>query len=201
MRDQIKLLIKANQSREEKQHLKAITYFTRFLDDYNDADIMGILASTYFKLSAEQPGVGDFIQKAIQWSDKAIALEPNRAEFYVTRGDILSYGIDAPNYREALDSYRRALKLNPNLVEACIGLASLEGVPDKVISLSEAIAVMKHASEVRPENPYIHLRLGTLYKEAGHISEAQSAFKRALLCPESLSLRHVKTIVQMLNLE
>ncbi|MCA9324591.1 MAG: tetratricopeptide repeat protein [Ardenticatenales bacterium] len=200
MKDRIDLLIRANQARVECRYQDAIEYYDRYLDKYNNnADVMHVLALVHFQLDVEQPRRIGRSLKAIEWINKAIEQEPNKAEFYATRGDIYNYGLDAPNYEEAAKSYRVALQLKPDLVSAHLGLAGLEGVPEQLVSLSEAIISVEKASQTQQENPDIFLRLGTLYFQAGQQNQALVAYECALLRPRPLSLKNTDEIVQRLR--
>lgn len=199
MKDKINLLIQANQARVEYRYQDAIDYYVKYLDKYNNADVMHMLALVYFRLDIEQARRNDRGTKALEWINKAIGQEPSNAEFHVTRGDILNYGLDAPNYKDAAKSYKAALQLKPDLASAHLGLSSLEGVPDQVVSLSEAIVSVEKVSQIQPNNPDIFLRLGTLYFQASQENQALEAYEYALLRPQPLSLQNTDEIVQRLR--
>lgn len=199
MKDKINTLLQANQARNKQQYEEAIDYYMQYLRKYHNPDVMHVLALIYFRLDIEQPGRSGRGQEAIEWIDKAIAQESTNAEFHATRGDIFNYGLDMPNYEEAAKNYRTALQLRPDLVNAHLGLASLEGVPDEVVSLPEAIVSVQKASQVQPENPNIFLRLGTLYFQAGKESEALEAYECALLKSQPISLQNAVEIFQRIS--
>lgn len=199
MKDKINLLIQANQARVEYRYQDAIGYYVKYLDKYDNADVMHVLALVNFRLDIEQARRNDRGTKALEWINKAVEQEPSNAEFHVTRGDILTYGLDAPNYKDAATSYRAALQLKPDLARAHLGLSSLEGVPDQVVSLSEAIVSVEKASQIQSDNPDIFLRLGTLYFQAGQENQALEAYEYALLRPQPLPLQNTDEIVQRLR--
>lgn len=197
MRKKIKLLLEANQARLEDRWEDAVTHYLEFIDEYGeDVEAMWGLASSYFNLRFRQPAMVGLDQQALCWIDKAIEREPDRAEFYVTRGEINYIGLDAPDYARAETNFRAALELEPDLVSACFGISGLESVPGAAVTLSEAIVTMEHASAVEPENALVFLVLGTLYNEAGRIRESYQAYKRALVCPAPLSKQQVIEIYQ-----
>ena len=81
MKDRIDLLIRANQARVECRYQDAIEYYDRYLDKYNNnADVMHVLALVHFQLDVEQPRRIGRSLKAIEWINKAIEQEPNKAE-------------------------------------------------------------------------------------------------------------------------
>lgn len=199
IKNKLEILIRANQARFERQFRDAIKLYTEYLSEHDNVDVMHVLAFTFLQLSIENPEIDIQEDNAIEWIDKAIVKAPQRADFYVTRGDIYSIGIDFPNYQEAAKSYRKALELNPNLADAYLGLASLEGVPDQVVSLSEAIRSVEKASQLQPRKPEVFLRLGSLYHQAGEERNAWIAYESALLKPQTLETQNVVEITQRLH--
>ena len=85
------------------------------------------------------------------------------------------------------------------MVDAYKGLSSLESVPEGVVSLSEAIMYMEESSKIQREDPYIFLRLGTLYFQAERDNEAIDAYKNALLRTKPLSTQHSVEIIQRIG--
>jgi tetratricopeptide (TPR) repeat protein len=196
MKNKIEYLIHANQARVEKQYENAIRYYLNVLEGENDSDVMRSLAMTYFEQYLEQMETVVPGEQALYWINKAISLEPNRAEFYVTRGGFFAIGIDAPNYEQAAQDYRFALKLNPHLLDAYCGLAGLEGVPEGVVSLTEAISLSEFATTIQPNDPLIFIWLATRYQKAGREADSLNAFRRALLCLQPLPLENVQALAR-----
>lgn len=195
MKTKTHLLLQANQARIDHQWLDAISYYNEILESHdNDIEVMWTLAVTYFVSSLEQSGTYESGQEALYWIDKAIEREPKRAEFYITRGEILQFALDAPDYEEAARSFRTALEIRPDAIYACLGLSNLVDVPENVVSLSEAVTFLERAAIVQPENSHVFLRLGTLYKKMGQSHKSQEFYRRALLCPKPLSRQIVLEI-------
>jgi tetratricopeptide (TPR) repeat protein len=196
----MKLLLEANRKRTEGKLLAAAEIYERFLNQIADPAVMHILAITYFKLYLQQSHNATFGQKATYWINQAIALDPQQPQFYVTRGQIFGFGVvDAPDYKQAVQDYKMALRINPNLVVACMGLASLEGTPEEVVSLKEAIAVVEHASVIDPDNSLVWLRLGTLYYQNGQMKLSFIAYRRVLLCSKPVISQVQAEIMQYLD--
>ncbi len=131
----------------------------------------------------------------------AIARAPENPELYCHYGHAL---VASGNPTEALTAYKRALELNPYSAEAAreeAGIVveenpdeafklvnrSLELQPDKAEALiirgrallalnklQEAIADLKKASSLNPDNVIVHFQLARAYRKANLTTEAQS---------------------------
>lgn len=88
-------------------------------------------------------------QKAYAAAERALSLDPNLAEAYLARGDLLW----TPSYRFAHErvaqEYRRALSLNPKLDRAHEGLSRVYG---HVGFFEEALQHVAKALEINPGN-------------------------------------------------
>jgi tetratricopeptide (TPR) repeat protein len=161
MKDQMKILMKANQARLDKRYEDAKRLFINYLNDYSDdADVMWMLSQVIYELAFRKTDhMVELLEDGVNWIEKAIELEPERAEFYVTLGKILTTGVEVPDYQQAAQYYRRALKLNSTLFDAGIGLTFLVHVPESTVSLTEAITVMEKILEVHPDNQHVFMSL------------------------------------------
>jgi tetratricopeptide (TPR) repeat protein len=196
MKNQMEILIKANQARLEKRFEDARQLYMNYLDNHSDdADVMSILAQVMYELAFRNTDrMSTFLKEAIGWVERAIVLKPNQAEFYVILGKILITGVDIPDYEQAADHFRKALELNPTLYNAGLGLALLARIPESLVSYSEAIAAMERIAKAHPDNQHVFMSLGYLYESAKRSTEAQNMFKRALLCSEPLATHYVEAI-------
>jgi cytochrome c-type biogenesis protein CcmH/NrfG len=80
-------------------------------------------------------------------------------------------------YKEAADSFRRALKIDPQLAMARINLAiALYNVPDLVGAQREAEA----ATKLAPQAPQPHYILGRLAKDQNRLDDAVVALQRVV---------------------
>ncbi len=184
----MKRLLEANQKRSVGELTEAMKIYEDILQTKMLPDVMRVLALTYFELYLNHSEIEAYGERAVYWINQAITMAPGCPEFYITRAVLSGFGVvDAPDYTRAANDYRRALHLNPNLPQACLGLASLEGTPEDVVSLEEAIAVVQHASGIDSDNPIVWLRLGSLYYKQGYLERSTEAYGKALLCPEPLS--------------
>ena len=74
-------------------------------------------------------------------------------------------------------SYRRALELKPDYLEACYNLGNVLNILGK---LDEAVASYKKVLDINPNHADAHCGLGILYRQLGNPDEAVASYKRAL---------------------
>jgi TolB-like protein/DNA-binding winged helix-turn-helix (wHTH) protein/Tfp pilus assembly protein PilF len=98
-----------------------------------------------------------WMEKANAAVVKALALDPNLAEGYVSRGYLLWSRANGWSHQRAVSDYRHALELNPNLAEAHHQLAN---VYNHVGVLDKADEEIKKAVAVDPLNTGIRYRVG-----------------------------------------
>ncbi|HSE96974.1 MAG TPA: FG-GAP-like repeat-containing protein, partial [Blastocatellia bacterium] len=81
------------------------------------------------------------------------------------------------NYKDAADSFRRALAIDPRLAIARINLAiALYNLPDIPASLAEA----KRAAEMMPDAPQPHYMLGLIARTQNRFDDATESFRRVI---------------------
>ena len=98
-----------------------------------------------------------WIEKASATAEKALALDPNLAEGYVSRGYLLWSRANGWSVERAVSDYRHALELDPNLAEAHHQLAN---VYNHVGLLDKADEEIKKAIALDPLNTGIRFRVG-----------------------------------------
>ena len=117
---------------------------------------------------------------ALLLMNRALALEPDRAEFHANRG--VAY-LATGNLQQAAESFRRAVELDPDYVEARQNLAA---VLRKSGRLDEAVAEYRQIATLRPESAESQNNLGDAQLSAGQIDDAIASFRKALaLRPDS----------------
>jgi tetratricopeptide (TPR) repeat protein len=84
---------------------------------------------------------------------------------------------DPAHFDEALDAYRRALEIDPNLVPALINLANIHYARNE---LAEAQALYERAISLEPGVFESHFNLGNIFHDLGHYAEAQACYRDAL---------------------
>lgn len=107
-----------------------------------------------FSVEVNDPKWGEKANAAIT---KALSLDPNLAEGYVSRGYLLWSRANDWAVERAVADYKHALELNPNLAEAHHQLAN---VYNHVGLLDKADAEIKKAVKIDPLNTGIRYRTG-----------------------------------------
>jgi TolB-like protein/DNA-binding winged helix-turn-helix (wHTH) protein/tetratricopeptide (TPR) repeat protein len=122
------------------------------------ASAYAALATAYrtraFSVEINEP---KWIEEASAAVGKALALDPNLAEGYVSRGYLLWSRANSWAHQRAVSDYRHALELNPNLAEAHHQLAN---VYNHVGLLDKADEEIKKAIALDPLNTGIRFRVG-----------------------------------------
>jgi serine/threonine-protein kinase len=128
---------------------KAIDYFqSAIAKDPNDALSYAALASAYRGLSSLYAAPLDAMPKARAAAAKAVALDDSLAEPHASLGVLmLFYDWDWPG---AEKEFRRALELNPSLVDAHLGYAAYLATLGR---FDEALAEDKAALSLDPASP------------------------------------------------
>jgi tetratricopeptide (TPR) repeat protein len=128
------------------------------------------LATAYriraFSVEINEP---KWIEKANGAVGRALALDPNLAEGYVSRGYLLWSRENGWSHERAVSDYRLALELNPNLAEAHHQLAN---VYNHVGLLDKAGEEIKKAVALDPLNTGIRFRVGVNLLYQGKYEEA-----------------------------
>ena len=88
------------------------------------------------------------------------------AEQYTEEG--IKYVKDK-QYDKAVESFKQAIKLNPNLAAAYHGLGNIYGDTGRV---AEALEPLKTAARLDPDNALIHLNLGITYSNLRRTDDA-----------------------------
>ena len=133
------------------------------------------LATAYrtraFSVEINEP---KWMEKANAAVVKALALDPNLAEGYVSRGYLLWSRANGWSHQRAVSDYRHALELNPNLAEAHHQLAN---VYNHVGVLDKADEEIKKAVAVDPLNTGIRYRVGINLLYQGKYEESLSMMR------------------------
>ncbi len=195
------LLAGANELRSRKDYEGAITLYTRCIKLFGDsADLLGVVAECYFALAfSPTDQTGRSFREAILWMEKAVELAPTDARLHAHLAQYYQLGV--PDPEKAAPEYRKAIELDPDLTGALVGAASLYGVPEEVVALDEAIGWLERVVQLDPDDPNHHYRLGKLYREAGHSSDAEKEWVKALLCPLPLGAGPLRHLSQSWHLE
>jgi tetratricopeptide (TPR) repeat protein len=193
----IEFLIQANWHLKKREYRLALKIYHDVITQFGEtADLDQALANCYFQLASYERDEANY-QSAINWVEKATALDPNNSQLHANLGQYHSLG--TLEYQEAAQEYRVAIELNPNNLVALVGGSALYGVPEKVVTLDEAIAWLSKVVQIEPNDPNYHFRLGTLYYEAGLFPQAEIEWLKALLCPRPLDLSPAQAISKLIG--
>jgi len=155
-----KLLISNGQFKEAKeQHLDLLVE-----QDANDPDVHQALAGY-------QAGVGN-LPGALQEMQKAIALDPNRSDLYLTQG-LLQFS--AQQFDAAETSFKKATALDPKSMNAQMALG---GFYQRRGQYAEAEQQFRHAMQVDPKDPEPRSALVRLLTSEGNRAEAEKVLRQ-----------------------
>jgi non-specific serine/threonine protein kinase len=110
--------------------------------------------------------------------EKALAVDPNLAEAYLAKGNLLWTLPNGFPHEAAVEEYRRALRLNPNLLEAHTALGRLY---QHVGLLDEALEELQTAQREDPGDNEVAGRIATTYFFRHNYEQALKHFERASL--------------------
>ena len=146
--------------------------------DFARADaVMGFVLSVRVAERGIDPMAGEgraLNEQALQWAERALALDPDLAEGYAAKGNALD---NLGRWTECKEAYRRSIELDPNFATAHQWYArslSQEGY------LDEAITEMKRAVELDPLAPRILDNYAANLIWAGKFMEALELLDRVL---------------------
>jgi serine/threonine protein kinase/Tfp pilus assembly protein PilF len=127
--------------------------------------------ANFFAPSAEKKTLYDEANVAVE---KSLALDPNLAEGHFVRGDLLWTPANRFPHEQAIQSYKRAIELDPNLEGAHhqLGVAYYHiGLLDK------GEEEIKKALAINPSDALARFRLGAININRGRYEEALAIFK------------------------
>lgn len=132
-----------------------------------------------------------WLDESINEFKKAIALDPTSAHAFDNLANVYA---EKAMYREAMDAYLTALKLEPDAPTAHYNLACFLAAHAQDM----AIAEYKASIDLDHAYPDAHLNLGLTYAERGQLEEAVAEYKVALkLQPDDAVAHHELATVMM----
>ncbi|MBI5492115.1 MAG: tetratricopeptide repeat protein [Deltaproteobacteria bacterium] len=133
---------------------------------------------------------------ALQYLEKVAAERNNFADVFNMLG-LIYY--NNSRFEDAINSFRRAIELNPNYTEASLNLSVVYNELGQFDRSSEVYAMAKAAKrEVSSYlDPYVkgklanmHAGIGTIYKDLGYYGQAVDEYRKALaLRPEFVDIK------------
>ncbi|MEH2289744.1 glycosyltransferase [Nostoc sp.] len=197
------LVLLSQKFKQENKDFQNIPY-QKFILYFDFASLPNVIAlesklvAIYNNLSYTLEQQGKF-DKAVTYYQKALELQPNCAETKVNLGNALNaqgklskaqqtYYANlnqklalsctiAGDFKKAINYYRQAIALDPNLPELYYSLGnSLQ----EEAQWSEAIASYEQALKLNPLNWKIYIRLSQVYQAQNNRAEAISVYRQAL---------------------
>jgi len=153
----------------------SVDMFTRAVEiDPDYARAWAALADSYAMICMYWSASDENLSGADSASMKALELLPGLAESHVSRG--LYHFANSEN-REAIAEFETALRLNPELFDACYFYARVRFQRGE---LSQAAELFEKAERIRPDDFQAPTFLRQIYRSLGREEEAQAAAQRAL---------------------
>jgi TolB-like protein/lipopolysaccharide biosynthesis regulator YciM len=121
------------------------------------------------------PGEKQWEEKAFVAVEKALSLDPDSAEAHLARGRLLWTPANHFPHEQAIQEYRRALALNPNLDEA---RNQLSLVYNHIGAFDQAFQELQKAVTINPSNTLAQLRIGQTLLFQGKYEQALTALRR-----------------------
>jgi tetratricopeptide (TPR) repeat protein len=129
-------------------------------------------AENYFNIAYSFGEKGEHV-KAIEYYDKAIALNPNFEEAWFNKGFRLG---KLERHEEAIECYNKAIALNPNDEEAWFNKGFVLG---ELGRHEEAIESYDKAIALNPNDEEAWFNKGVVLEKLGHKDEAERCFQKA----------------------
>ncbi|GEM_PF-901566 len=108
---------------------------------------------------------------------RAISLEPDRAEYRDMLGRQYMFSLDSYDPQRAVDTLRVAVQLNPGVAEYWMDLATAY---DSLGRKKDSVECVNIARSHDPRNPQVAWTTGNIRAEAGDIPSALDAWKQAI---------------------
>jgi len=146
---------------DEKSVDTAITFLQDGIEIMGDnALFYAGLARAYSQKVNIGAGQEDDFEKASNYADKALALNPDLPDALQIRGLLLSYQKYPKNLQDDFVYLKRALALNPNQISAVEGLSSIYMMIGKP---AKALEMLEKCENLDPLNPMRNLYRGYYY--------------------------------------
>jgi tetratricopeptide (TPR) repeat protein len=147
-------------------------------------------AELYYKRSNAFYFEDNFRQATLD-IEYAILLDSSKALYHFSRGRYLMSG-DTANSMEAEKSYKTAIRLKADFLDAITDLAKLKLARQQY---NEAEKLYVSANKLEPSNPLPYFYMGIIAKETGDTSKAMALFEKTLVYDS----KHYNAIMQLGN--
>lgn len=188
---------------------KALSFYQAAIDKDPDFALAHVgLAGVYLSLGEFQANRREMQEKCREELNKALSLDPNLGEAYMTLGILkTSASLDWSGAEEAFNRARELSPNNPDIIEARAGLLMIRGRADEAIRemdealrfapndtsllltyagilrfarrYDQAIEQVRKSMEIEPNSINAHIRLALIYLAMPKPDEAMAEVKRA----------------------
>jgi tetratricopeptide (TPR) repeat protein len=136
--------------------------------EFDPGNVLALVGRSELHYSAER------YDEAFADLDRAIEFSPNDADLYAQKADLL---VDRGRDAEALTAFNKALGIDANHVWARHGRAMHFKKQNDAV---RALADIRHALQVKPEDADLHVSLGLVHASAEDFDSAIDALTRAI---------------------
>lgn len=106
----------------------------------------------------------------------ALQYNPGDATLWWSRARLRHYAVDDVDFAQAIVDYRKALEINPRLVQAWMDLANAY---EQTGNFAQAEDALGHAVATRTYSPAIHWQAGNFFLRRGNLERMYEYFKPA----------------------
>jgi adenylate cyclase len=171
----------------EEQFKQAVGIDPQYAEPQTELAILWALSVGWYGDLDKATKQAERAQEAI---DRALSLKPDFARVYVAQG-VLLFNRHPPDYPLAEAALRKALTLNPNMVDASNWLAGL--LVDRGQE-AEALAVMERAARIDPLATPLMSNLAMFYLVRGDPARSEQSIRRVLELPQPSYLSYQQLV-------
>jgi len=173
MNERKEALERARQSWEQKNFQAAYELYEQLLRDApNDAEILREYARAKYVEYED-------LEQVTQLFERAVAADPNGSgSALLCLARLYSWGY-GKGYNAALGVYQRVLELDPDNVDAYIGIGMLHRKPSSPVTRKERIEAFRMAAQIAPQRADVHKNLGMALIEDGDQENARKELEIA----------------------
>lgn len=194
----IETLYRAYLERRRGKYKQALEKYTILIEEIEESpELANAIAHCYDEWASSDVKYWEKFNDAISWYKRAIALSPNDSSLYYNLGRI--FILETLDVEKGLEATLNAVSINPYYEDAWILLSTLEGLPEKLISLDDAISWLEKAISINPENYVALFNLALNLQKKGDIEKAKSALVKLLTSSGNTPRLSPEIILSQLN--
>jgi tetratricopeptide (TPR) repeat protein len=160
-------VITLGEKRLEKEPENAVVHFVLSISHYMKGEYDLQERERSLALKDEKS-----VETIVSWCEQLTQRFPDNYYAFLILGSAYRAKDDV---NKAMESYQKAVEINPNFADAYLGLAAVYFLDEKV---DEAIKYFKKAIEINPKHVAAYYNLGTMHEYIGQIDEAIASFEK-----------------------